>query len=467
MALPAFLASLLGLNSTGQITLDQTVKGWRKRIRPAIYKSPSGVPIRFGFVDLAREFELRGTAWEFPQVNDAYIQKKGFGPRQYPMICYFSGDDCDLIATAFEAALTEAGQGTLEHPLYGTLPNVVPFGRVQRQDSVTTAGNQSIVTVTFWTTTGAVYPNSDPASQNEIALAIADFNVQAAQAFSVHMSLGKAALRAGAIARLKSLLKTFSSAMSTVSNSVTAIRREVQDGLDALNFGMDVLIGQPVLLAQQISNLIQTPGRALAGIESRLDGYARMLRDITGDATSNPAEQFASGTALLERRESVGNDFHGADLFVLSAVAGSISAATAQPAAGDPPVFTTRSQAIAAAVAIAAQVDQAIDFRDQGFGALGTLIADASETRIDSGESMQALQAAAARAVGYLVQVSFGLKPERVVTLDRDRTIIDLSAELFDKVDEKLDLLINTNNLSGDQILELSEGTEIVYSPDS
>jgi len=460
------LAGLLGLDQFGgPVTLDQRVTGWRKRLKSGNYKSPSGVSIRFQYVDLSMEFELRGTPWEFPQVNDAYVQKKGFGARKYPLICYFSGDNCDLEAQAFIAALCEPGQGFLQHPLYGSLNNVVPFGTVKRTDAVTTAGNQTIVEVTFWTTTGAVYPNSDPATQNEILIGLGNFDVQAAQVFNVHMKLNKAALRVGAIATIKGALKTFSAAMSAVSNSVTAIRREVQDGLDALNFGMDVLIGQPLLLAQQISNLVKTPGRALAGIGSRLDGYGRMIGDMGGSLAANPAEQFGSGTALLQRRDSVGNDFHVTDLFLLNAVAGSILAATQKVPAGTAPTFQTRTQAIAAAAEIAEQFDAVVQVRDDGFTALGG-IADVSETRIDTGESIQALQSIAALAIGFLVQTSFGLKPQQTIVTDRARTIIDLSAEFYDKVDEKLDLIIDSNNLSGDEILELQSCSPIVYFPE-
>ena len=460
------LAALLGLDQGDKLVqLDQRVTGWRKRLRPADYKSPTGTRIRFQYVDLAREFELRGTPWEFPQVNDAYIQRKGFGPRKYPLLCYFSGDNCDLEASAFEKALCEPGQGFLNHPLYGSLNNVVPFGTVKRTDAVTTAGNQTTVEVTFWTTTGAVYPNADPASQNEIALGVGQFKVEAAQAFDTRMALGKVAQRASTIATIKGQLKKLSAAMETVSNSVTALRREMQDGFDALNFGMDVLIGQPLLLATQICNLVQAPGRAIAGIGSRLDAYSRLINDIVALPTSNPAEQFGSGTALLSRRDNVGNGFHSAELFMMNAVAGSILASTQRPPSGAPATFTTRTQAIAAADAIAQQFDQVVAFRDAGFGALGA-IADVSETRIDTGESMQALQAIAALAVGFLVQESFGLKPEQSIVLDRNRTIIDLAAELYDKVDEKLDLIIDSNNLSGDEILELEMGRTIVYYPD-
>lgn len=465
--LPPGIAGLLGLGLPGQlVTLSNNVDGWRSRLREGAYKSPSGVRIKFQYVDLAREFELRGTAFEFPQVNDAYVQRKGFGSRKYPLTCYFSGRDCDRVATAFEAALCEPGQGVLEHPLYGTIRNVVPFGNVRRQDPLGTAANQTIVDVTFWTTTGAVYPNADPASQNEILLQLGNFNVEAAQSFQRNLNLRKAAYRANVIATIKGHLKKVSAAMSAVSGAVTAVRRQMQEIEDALNFGMDVLIGQPLLLAQQISNLIQAPARAIAGIGSRLDGYGRMLSDIADSSAANPSEAFASGTALLERRETVANDFHTSQLFLLNAAAGSILASAAPPAAGAPATFQSRGQAIAAADVIAQQFDDIVANRDAGFSTLSG-ISDVSASRLDTGENLAALQAAADLAVGFLVQTSFGLQPQREVAVDRNRTIIDLAAELHNVVDEKLDQIIDTNNLSGDEILELQQGSTIVYFPDA
>lgn len=462
--LPPGLAGLLGLGLPGQlVTLSNNVDGWRSRLREAAIKSPKGTRIKFDYVDVSREFELRGTAFEYAQVNDAYVQRKGFGPRKYPLVCYFAGRDHDRVATAFEAALCEAGRFVLEHPLYGVLRNVVPFGTVQRQDGL---NNQSVINVTFWTTTGAVYPNSDPATQNEIALALGDFNVEAAQKFALKMNLRKAALRAGAIATIKGYLKKVSATLSAVSSSVASVRREMQDIEDAINFGIDTLIGQPLQLAQQICNLIQAPARAVAGIGSRLDGYSRLLNDIIGSAEASPGETFASGTSLLSRRDTVGNDFHISDLFASAAVSGSILSATNKPASGEPATFKTRTQAIAAADEIATQYDAAVAWRDEGFDALGS-IADVSESRVDTGEAMQQLQELTALSVGFLVQTSFGLKAEKSIVLDRNRTIIDLSAQLHQKVDEKLDVLIDTNDLSGSQILELEKGTTIAYFPDS
>ncbi len=64
---------------------------------------------------------------------------------------------------------------------------------------------------------------------------------------------------------------------------------------------------------------------------------------------------------------------------------------------------------------------------------------------------------------GYLVDISFDLRIEKVVTITRDRTIIDLCGEYYSEVDSVLDFFIETNNLSGDEHIELKAGREIVY----
>ncbi len=333
--LPPIVESLLGLGKAPPITLADKPPAWRTRIKEAAYTSPDGKRIRFDFTDVSREFELRGTPFEFPQVNDAYVQKKGFGARKYRWTCYFSGPNHDLIATAFEAALCEPGNGKLEHPFYGLVTPCVPFGTVQRNDALATAANQSVVQVTFWTTTGAVYPNSDPATHNEIALMVKDFNVEAAQAFAKKIHAPKAPDRANLIATIKDFVKKISASMSAISSKVASVRREMQDIQDGINFGIDVLIGQPLLLAQQLQNLVLAPARAVVGIESRLDAYYRLASDVFGSNAMNPTTTIAGSGALI-RRNAITNDFHLSDLIVLSAVAGTVIAVSRQAVAGRP-----------------------------------------------------------------------------------------------------------------------------------
>jgi hypothetical protein len=442
------------------------VATWQDRLREAAYRSPSGKRIRFLYEDVGREYSLRGTVFEFPGVDEAYVQRTGNGPRRYPLRCCFSGPQCDLEATAFESALLEPGTGMLSHPVYGDV-QVVPYGDVGRRDDLKTAANQSVIECTFWTTVGAIYPTNDAHPQNEVLAAIGNFNVAAAQQFASKTSLVSAANKAATKSTIKGLLKKVGGAFDSVSSSVAEVRSGVKEVTDTINLGMDVLIGKPLLLAQQISNLIQSPARALIGLESRLDGYGRLFDSIFESDAAHPGERIDFTSSLLSRRQRVANDFHSSDLFGLNSVAGAVVAVSAQPLDEDGrivrgPIFTTKPQAIAAAAAIADLLDDVVEWRDGAFEDLGTLPAVGND-QIDTGEAYQALKQAVALAQGMLIQTSFALVPERSITLDRARTIIDVAAEVYGAVDSRLDFLISSNNLSGSEILELPAGRKILY----
>lgn len=436
------------------------------RLREAAFTSPGGTRIKFIYEDVSREYSLRGTAFEFPGVDEAFVMRTGNGPRRYPLRCIFSGPDCDLQATAFEVAILEPGLGRLEHPRHGQV-SVVPFGDVARRDDLKTAVNQAIVEVTFWTTLDAIYPTNDAHPQSEILAAVAGFNVAASQRFASAMNLASAVNKTVSGATIRGMLKKVGGALDAVSDSVASVRREFGELTDTINLGMDVLIGKPLFLAQQISNLIQAPARALAGLESRLDGYSQLAQDIFTSTPGLPGGRIDITSSLPGRRQRVANDFHISDLFGSNAVAGAIIAVTALPVddagrAVQGAIFQTRTQATAAAAAILEQLDALTEWRDSGFAALAGLPAVGTD-QVDTGESYQAIKQAAALAAGNLIQSSFVLVPERSIVLDRARTIIDVAAQLYGAVDSRLDFLIGTNKLTGDEILELPAGRKILY----
>jgi prophage DNA circulation protein len=441
--------------------------GWQERLRGAAYTSPSGVRITFDYEDVSRTTPLRTAKFEFPGVSGTYVQQNGFGARDYPIRAFFTGNDHDLIATAYEAALLEPGIGKLEHPLYGVF-NVVPCGDITRNDALKTAANQSIVETTFCAGLVQVYPSSETDPQSEILAALEGFDVAAAQQFAKSANLVGALNQATAKATTMSLLKSVSAALQGISDGIQKVDNGFHDLVSEVNGGMDVLIGQPLLLARQITNLISAPSRALSGIESRLEAYGRLADSIFASPAGRAAEEIASGVSLLSTRTRASNDFHIADHFALSGVAGAVTAAVADPINANGQTqpggnYVTKPQAIKAAQTIQAQYDEVVAWRDQGFAALGQF-AELGTYQIDSGEAYQALEQAIARAVGYLVSTSFSLMPERRIVIDRPRTILDLAYQLYRKVDdETLDRLINTNGLTGSEILELQRGRTIAY----
>jgi prophage DNA circulation protein len=398
--------------------------------------------MRFSYEDVSYELEKRTAAFDFPGVDGTYVQDNGHGERRYPLRCFFSGAECDREALAFEALLLERGAGRLDHPLYGRV-NVVPFGTITRRDDLLTGANQAIIEVVFWSTLGAVYPSNKLSPRHEVTVSIGTSQTALTRGFTRNMNLATEARRANARLTVVQALRNVQAAIRTIANATEGVSREFRDLQQQVNFGIDVLIGQPLLLARQVLNLINAPARALAGIVSRLQAYADLLNRMIETSKSTPGDF----SVLSRLRLRMSNDFHASDLFASGAVLGSVSSVVNH-------TFTAKPQALEAAEAILAQANSLTVWRDGRYGDL---------EQIDTGEGYQALQETVALCVGYLIEISFTLVPEKAVVLDRPRNIIELSAELYGSVDDRLDFLISTNRLTGSEILELPRGKRVVY----
>lgn len=408
---------------------------WNDRIREAAYNSPSGARLRFAYEDVRRSVEKKTSAFDFPDVDGTYVQDLGSSGRRYPLRVFFWGADYDLEANRFETALLERGQGRLEHPLYGSV-DVVPFGSISRRDDLKTAANQAILEVTFWETTGVVYPTSrtDPASA--VLRSVDEFNAAAAAQLEGGLSLETAVEPVSFKNNYLTFLDNVQNRLAVVADVQQNVADTFEDVFDSISLGIDTLIGEPITLAFQTMILIQTPARSSALIGARLDAYADLAGSIIGSNTLQPTLDSSAKNQLQTR-----------DLYLSGYVSGSVvSAVNAQ--------FQTRRSAIEAADAILAQLEAAEAWREANYAALGV---------IDTGGSYQQLQEAAAIAAGFLVDISFSLNQERTIVLDRARTMIDLVAELYGGVDEFLDFFIDSNNLTGSEILEIPRGREIVY----
>lgn len=400
--------------------------------------------MRFAYEDVSREIDKRTAAFQFPGVDGTYIQDNGHSDRRYPLRCIFSGPDYDREASSFEDLLLERGAGRLDHPVYGR-KNVVPFGTITRRDDLVSAANQAIVEVTFWSTVGAVYPSSKSSPKHDVSLAAGRAAASLSNGFAKAMKLGTEARRASAKLSVREALRNVQAALGKVAAVTDAANSAFRDLQQEINFGLDVLIGQPLLLARSLINLVNAPARALAGILSRLQGYADLLDRMVRSSRTSDADTSII-PALVVRRS---NDFHLANLVGSAAVLGSVSSVVDEAT-----TFGAKPDALAAAEQIIAQAETLTAWNDERFADLQT---------IDTGESYQAIQETVALAVGFLVEISFSLVPERAIVLDRPRSIIDLAAEIYGSVDDRLDFLISTNKLTGSDIIELPRGRRIVY----
>lgn len=408
---------------------------WPDRLREAAYTSPSGVRMVFLYEDVSKKLRKKTSAFNFPDVDGTYIQDLGREGRRYPLRLFFSGADYDLQAAEFENMLLERGPGKLEHPIYGVV-DVVPFTDIARRDDLKTAANQAVYTVTFFETTGVVYPTNQTDLESSVVTAVDEYNEAAATQFSETVDLDSTVEKSTFTTNYLSLLSDSEGVLQVIADVQEDIKKRYDAVNDSIRRGMDVLVGDPLTLAWQTVLLVQTPARSAATINTRIDAYGGLIDQIINSVVPTPSNDSIPGNSFVT------NDLYATGYLtsqVLSAVNNT---------------FETRNDAISVAEVILNTFAGVVTWRDENLTSLFL---------IDTGGLYQKLQQAVALAAGYLVNLSFTLRQERILILDRDRTIIDLVAELYGTVDSELDFFINSNGLTGSEIIEIPKGREIVY----
>lgn len=407
---------------------------WQERLRPAAYVAPDGTRAAFIFLDVSEQLPRKTAAFDFPDTDGTYVQDLGVSGRRYPLRCIFAGPNCDLEAAEFMGLLAQTGNGTLEHPVYGPRL-VVPTGTPTRRDDTVSAANEASVEVEFWETTGLVYPSAEIDAAGQIETAVGAFTEAAAAAYAEGLDtsdpLAAATLRGaigGAVASTSEALTEAASATDEVFERFRDIERSIIAGLDDT-------VGQALTLGAQVSLFIQEPARSVAAITQRLRDYGALLGVVTGSTPSRGYGGRAQNTFQVDR------------LSAASAVSGSVlSTLNAE--------FQTRGDAIEAAQTILDQFGALQAWQDAAYDSLGLR---------DTGRDYAELLDAVAVCAGYLVQISFTLRQERALVLDRPRALVELCAQLYGHPDSDLDFFIASNNFTGSEILEVPEGRRVVY----
>lgn len=467
---------------------------WIDRLAPAAYTPPSGLRITFDYEDQNTGADKKTSAHEFPDANGVLVQDHGLGARRFPSRIFFSGPDHDKQAAVFEAAIQETGRGVLETPLYGE-HEVVPFGKYRRFDLLVRGANQTVFEVMFLKTIGAVYPLFEEDAASAVQSALDLFGDAGAAEFASALQQTSVSETQGILDTINGLVDQVGEGLDKVAAVQQVVADQFEDIISTIDNTIDTLVAQPLTLAFETKRLIQTPATALANITDRLTSYGNLASNIFGasNAVSDPGGPGGKGPRI-DANTGVGNDaegpnrFHCRSLFAMNYVAGStlstlftntdtagtsgVPAIQRQQADADRTdvaaqnKFESSTQALDAAALVLEQLDALVTWRDENFQALagdsGDFISTPSNT--DQGGAIEALQRAVGLGAGFLIQLSFALPRERTVVLTAPRTFLDLCWELKGTiVDNELDFLIDSNDLSGDEIFELPVGREMVY----
>lgn len=399
------------------------------RLQNLVYTSPSGKSFTLRYTEVSRERGKKAPVSEFPNQDQGAVQDLGQTTPRYPVVCFIDGEDYDLQADRFWTALNEPGPGQLQHPRYGTIA-VLPVTISQTESLINGAGRASFEIEFVRSDEIALeYPRTGAQSAASVGAAVDDAGE------SIEETLTDVEVEEpGALAALKEKTLAGLSATRNAFNKITgvteAVRTSISSTIQTITNEIDTLIAAPVNLTASLLSLYRLPADTVTDVRAKIDGYATLI-DTVATAAVNTTTRYGV-------------------LFGLIGAADVNAATIASAEASTSGTFTTRADAMEAALSLRA-------------------IADSQSAAMESigdfdYESYLATRRALTLALNALIANTLTLPAERIYTTPRDMTPLELVFELYGvdgDADVLIDRIIDYNDLTGDSILLIPAGTEV------
>ena len=150
---------------------------WVTRIRDIqlTIVTGDGVEYRPLWKEARKNINFNREAFDFIGIRGTYVERKEVQGTQYPILLYFTGEDCIDVANRFEQSTRDPRPWTIKHPFYDDLtvqPLNLEFDNTQY--------NVSKITGTLWETITQKYPDDIVNAEKEIISAkqISDITVE-------------------------------------------------------------------------------------------------------------------------------------------------------------------------------------------------------------------------------------------------------------------------------------------------
>jgi prophage DNA circulation protein len=431
------------------------------------YTSPSGKEITLNYEVGKKKIELKTGVFTFPGRDGAHVQHQGAGATSLPITAYFSGATHMEDADEFETMLIEPGIGELRHP-YGVY-KVVPTGDIERENDFVNGVGQSAVSITFTETIiDEEAAELEAVAADEIEAQYDDFEDAAADDFAAMLDtddIGEQLAVQSALETQTQLitdnLKTFAASdKKTFADWLTSVK-ELKDNIknlykktaDALKRA-ESIYNKGLNIARLMLRIMKMPADALVSLSEKIQGYSKLTAGLINQYKNDP---FGI--------EKIKKAYAGARLGLTGAIA-SIASGSALALAGGVSALdgltnknvgiSSRKEAVEAANQIIALMDTATVFSDTKIN---------QDAFVDSDSAAYiALQELVQASARLILSASFALPLQRTITLERDRNVIELCAEIYGSIDsDVIDQFIVENNLNIDEIQLIPMGREVSY----
>jgi hypothetical protein len=389
------------------------------------------------------ESEKKFARIEYPDVNGGSVQDLGLKIQDYPIDVWFSGEFHDIEARDFEFDWTEKGPWQVKHPVDGLL-TLQPIS-ISRDAQPVESGNATLCK-TKWIKAGAPgevgeFPLVDTSIASAAATAtdkiffdpdVQDTPIPPSDEISRFIRVTKSILGV-----TKKILKT----TAFINNKYRAI---ISEKIDAV----DNLLNQPFvtsnIVLSAINEILLIPATIVTTVASKIRLYKTL------------GDQYRAIEITLanygEITEYLARDFDSLEVSVLSSMCLSTTV-------GD---VLSREQAIEIASGIADERSLYIDHND--------FIASHFDSRfsrdnyygnIRGFEPMNNLVGA---TIGYVMDENYTQTVKKIVFIESTTATDYFAIENYPDLDpdESYQFFVDTNDLTGEEIVQLPTGKEVV-----
>jgi prophage DNA circulation protein len=377
-----------------------------------------------------------------PNVNGDIVQDLGLKSTLYPLTLYFDGINHHITADNFFKSCEESGVWEINHPVHGLM--LLQLVSVQENCNPVEFGNYTQIE-THWMEPAEAIGYGAGLSAIGMILAAANFILDAITQFKQLRSDLYSALTAasGTMNKLAgfadSIVKEISATSALAQESYESFRSAFTNAVN--NFG--IVNPDPTDMAEAFDNLISAPVTASESYSTTFATYNNYIEQIVTLTPSGATVQDVNAALALE--------------FGISAALAAIIRLIYNS------VFKSRAEIVAA-------MENLQDVFDSTIAALEVVQENTSENYIDKqyysqSKAYTSLVYMFSLAMQYLISQFFNLKTEKRITTKTPRSPLEITVTEYGslgKDDANYDLFIESNNLTGNDILILPAGKEII-----
>jgi len=404
-----------------------------------------------GWTDFEITREKKISEYKFGDTTKQLLQDFGLGKVSIPLTIYITGIHYDKDADRFDKSLQARGRCELFHPVYGRFDCIIsPW---TRKDALVSGRGQAVFNLTV---TETIIPERPETGQETRALTLNDIEELATLQVGVFEQSFLAELVSDIIAaknRITSFVSSVRSAFQSVLNTVADIQSTFDNLEKSILNNIDFFLSAPALLATNLQRLIASPARLANNVKKRVDIYRDLYNNLLNPVSGTG--QNAKNQAAEKQLQSVA---------ILSAISESnlfpenIPDDTADT--NEILGFLTQNDAINAATDLANDYFAIQTFLDE---LQQSSEGDTLEYRFEvSDEIAKLIKKITSETAKNLVRLSFSLKTEKIIEVQSDTNLINLCFDLYGTTsNSQIDFLIQTNGLTGEDLLTIKKGTLI------